>query len=124
MPTRTLGKASSPAEIAGFAILDDRGRVALSKAARQALNLHAGSALAYAVVDGTILLFPQDQHLAETATRAASILERAGLTIDDLLTELPAVREEVLRDSYGDAFVDEVERRHAESRGPSGARLR
>ncbi|MGI8550128.1 MAG: hypothetical protein ACR2PL_04905, partial [Dehalococcoidia bacterium] len=54
---------------------------------------------------------------AETSARAASILERAGVTVDDLLAELPAVREEVLRDSYGDAFVDELERRHAESRG-------
>lgn len=124
MTSRALEDPSETTDIAGFAILDDRGRVALSKAARQALNLHAGSALAYAVVDGTILLIPQDRHLAETAAHAASILERAGLTVDELLAELPAVWDEVLRDSYGDAFVDEWERRHAASRSSSGDQSR
>jgi bifunctional DNA-binding transcriptional regulator/antitoxin component of YhaV-PrlF toxin-antitoxin module len=106
--------------LAGFATVDDRGRVALSKAARQALNLRAGSSLAYVVVDGTIVFIPQDEHLARLSEHAAQILENAGLTVEDLLAELPAVREEILREDYGDAFVDELARRHAAVRGAPG----
>ena len=106
--------------LAGFATVDDRGRVALSKAARQALNLRAGSSLAYVVVDGTIVLIPQDEHLARVSEQAAQMLENAGLTVEDLLAELPAVREEILREDYGDEFVDELARRHAAVRGAPG----
>jgi AbrB family looped-hinge helix DNA binding protein len=106
--------------LAGFATVDDRGRVALSKAARHALNLRAGSSLAYVVVDGTIVLIPQDEHLARLSEHAAQILENAGLTVEDLLAELPAVREEILREDYGDEFVDELTRRHAAVRGTPG----
>src|SRR5947209_13422935 len=77
--------------LAGFATLDDRGRVALSKATRHALNLRTGSSLAYVVLDGTIILIPQDEHLARLSAQAARLLENAGLTVDDLLADLPAV---------------------------------
>jgi hypothetical protein len=48
------------------------------------------------------------------------MLENAGLTVEDLLAELPAVREEILREDYGDEFVDELARRHAAVRGAPG----
>lgn len=103
--------------IMGFATVDDRGRIALSKATRQALGLRAGSSLAYIVSNGTIMLLPQDEHLVQLSEHAAQILERAGLTVDDLLDELPAAREEIMREEYGDAFMDALEREHAMLRG-------
>jgi predicted DNA-binding protein len=106
------------------ALIEEALRRFVEVAQWQLADTEAGVREADAVVDSTILLFPQDQHLAETSTRAASILERAGITVDDLLADLPAVREEVLRDSYGDTFVDALERRHAKSRSSSGARPR
>ena len=106
--------------LAGFATLDDRGRVALSKAARHALKLRTGSSVAYIVVDGAIVLIPQDEHLARLSEHAAQLLENAGLTVEDLLAELPAVREEILREDYGDEFVDELARRQAAVRGMPG----
>src|SRR5439155_23469166 len=87
--------------VAGFTTLDDRGRVVLSQATRRALNLHAGSSLAYVVVDGAIMLFPQDEHLARLTEHAAQILGEAGLTVNDLLDALPEARSKVMREAYG-----------------------
>src|SRR5690242_16951676 len=100
-------------DVAGFATLDDRGRIALSKAARQALRLRAGSAVAYAVVDGAMIIVPQDEHLARLAEHASQVLQEAGVTVDDLLADLPSVREEILREEYGDEFVAALARAHA-----------
>ena len=52
--------------------------------------------------------------------KARLALEQAGLTVQDVLDELPAAGNEAMRRHYGDAFVDELERLHAELRGPSG----
>ncbi len=99
--------------LVGFSTIDDRGRVALTKATRRALHLRTGSSLAYVVLDGAIMLVPQDTYLTEIAERAARVLHNAGLSVDDLLTELPTVREEILRKEYGDRFVDALASAHA-----------
>jgi hypothetical protein len=51
-------------------------------------------------------------------SQAAQVLEEAGITVQDLLDELPAAGEEVMRQIYGDALVDDLLREHgaAESR--------
>lgn len=106
----------------GFATLDDRGRIALPKAARKALDLHSGSSLAYVVVDGAVMLIPQDDHLVRLSKHAAQVLEDAGLTVEDLLEELPAIRGGIMRAEYGDEFVDALEREHAALRDTSVSR--
>ncbi len=103
--------------VTGFATLDDCGRLALSKAARQALDLRSGSPVAYVVVDGAIMLIPQDEHLARLSEHAARVLADAGLSVQDLIDELPAAREQIMREEYGDEFVDALEREHAALRG-------
>ena len=44
--------------------------------------------------------------------QAARALEEAGLTVQDLLDELPAAGEAVMRQIYGDALVDDLLREH------------
>lgn len=113
MAAQAARESGDNSNLVGFATVDDRGRIALSKDARQALSLHAGSSLAYVVVDGAIMLFPQDERLAQLFEHTARVLEGAGLTAEALLEELPAVRDEMMREDYGDEFVDELARRHA-----------
>ena len=60
-----------------------------------------------------------DPVLVGLMNRAARSLQEAGLTTADLLAELPAAREELLREDLGDAGVDAILRRHE---GPSGGR--
>lgn len=44
--------------------------------------------------------------------QAVKVLEEAGMTAQDLLDELPAAGEEVMRRIYGDALVDDLLREH------------
>src|SRR5579875_1631474 len=92
------------AGVVGFGVLDDKGRISLSKTVRQALGVQPGSSLAYILVDHTLMLIPQDKHLAELMDRAAQAMERAGLTSEDLLNDLPAVRDQVVTEMYGKEF--------------------
>lgn len=45
--------------IGGFATVDDKGRISLSKPVRAALGVEAGSSMAYIVLDGALLLTPR-----------------------------------------------------------------
>ncbi|MFN8513535.1 MAG: AbrB/MazE/SpoVT family DNA-binding domain-containing protein [Thermomicrobiales bacterium] len=101
-------------EQGGFLTVDEKGRISLPKAARQALAIQPGSALAYTVIDGMLVLISQDKQLALLMERGARALADAGLTARDLIAELPAVGDQIMRKRYGDAFVDELARRHAE----------
>lgn len=97
----------------GFAVLDDKGRLPLPQEVRDALGLHAGSAVACILLDGMILLLPQDREMVELMEQAPRRLAEAGLTVQDLLDNLPKVREEVMIEAYGEEFVRDLERRHA-----------
>jgi bifunctional DNA-binding transcriptional regulator/antitoxin component of YhaV-PrlF toxin-antitoxin module len=100
----------------GFAVVDDKGRLALPKPVRSALGLDAGASVAWIALGGTVLLVPQDQHLSDLSSRARAALAAAGLSIEDVLAELPAARAEVVEETYGPEFVREVAQAHADAR--------
>ena len=52
--------------------------------------------------------------------RSATAVAAAGLTTDDLLADLPPIRAEVARATYGEAFMDELAREHAARRRAAG----
>ena len=103
----------------GFLSVDDKGRVSLPKAVREALDIQPGSSLAYAVIDGMLVLFSQDKHLAVLMERGTRALAGAGLTAQDLIAELPAIGDKLMRERYGNDFVDEIARLHNELRASS-----
>ncbi len=104
---------------AGFGTVDDKGRITLSRAVRGELGIKPGSSLAYIVLDGMLLLVPQDEHLAELMEQGSQALANAGLTVRDLLDELPAARAEIVSEAYGADFLHESERLHAASQSDS-----
>src|SRR5438093_9102365 len=117
MATHTdVEKAREPG-VVGFGVLDNKGRISLPKPVREALGIGPGSPLAYVLVDNTLLLIPQDEHLAVLMDRAARALERAGITTESLLDELPAVRDEIVKEIYGAEFMEALARRHAALQG-------
>jgi bifunctional DNA-binding transcriptional regulator/antitoxin component of YhaV-PrlF toxin-antitoxin module len=97
----------------GFAVVDDKGRLSLPRPVRRALGLDADASVAWIAVGGAVLLVPQDQHLSNLAARAQAALAAAGLSVDDVLAELPAARAEVVEETYGPDLVREIERAHA-----------
>ena len=58
------GLQSSPSALQ-FGIIDQKGRVAIPKEARNALGVKPGSHVAYVVLDGALMIVPEDEHLAE-----------------------------------------------------------
>ncbi len=54
----------------------------------------------------------EDRELALAMARAAQALEEAGISAQDLLDDLPAAGEEVMRRIYGDALVDDLLREY------------
>lgn len=117
---RPSGPVAEP-ETAGFAVLDDKGRISLPKPLRGALGLHAGSAIAYIRLSDMILLIPQDEQLAALMDHASAALEAAGITAEHFLANLPAARDEVVSETYGDAFMRELERRYGPTRDAEAA---
>jgi antitoxin PrlF len=99
----------------GFAVVDDKGRLSLPKPVRSALGLDAGASVAWIALSGAVLLVPQDQHLSDLAARAQAALAAAGLSVDDVLAELPAARAEIVEETYGPEFIEEIARAHADA---------
>ncbi len=56
---------------------------------------------------------PPDDPVGMAMDRAAHVLAQAGLTVGDLLDELPQIRDRVAREAYGDTFMDELGREYA-----------
>ena len=100
----------------GFAVVDDKGRLSLPKPVRTALGLDSGASVAWIALGGAVLLVPQDEHLSDLAARAQAALAAAGLSVDDVLAELPTARAEVVEETYGPDLVREIERAHADAR--------
>ena len=62
--------------------------------------------------------WPDGDHELETVmAQAVQVLEEAGMTVQDLLDELPAAGEEVMRQIYGDALVDDLLQEHGAVEG-------
>jgi AbrB family looped-hinge helix DNA binding protein len=105
----------------GFSTIDEKGRIALPKSVRSALGIHAGSSLAYIVLDDAVLFIPQDAHLAELQQRAIQALAEAGLTVEDLLNQLPQARDAVMREAYTPEFLAKLRQMRIEHPSIAGA---
>ena len=102
---RNSSGTTDSAATAGFSTIDDKGRIVLPKSVRSALGVHAGSSLAYIVLDDAVLFIPQDAHLAQIQQQAIQALTEAGMTADDLLDQLPEARDAVVREAYRPEFL-------------------
>src|SRR5579864_9094278 len=105
-----MSKSSAAETTVGYTQMDDKGRLLLSKPIRQAMGLNAGSTVAYVKLGDALMVIPQDAHLAQLMDAAAKVFEGAGISVDDLLDELPRARAEVVTEHYGSEFLDALER--------------
>jgi bifunctional DNA-binding transcriptional regulator/antitoxin component of YhaV-PrlF toxin-antitoxin module len=100
----------------GFGVVDEKGRLSLTKTVRHNLGIEPGSRVAYVLMDGAVLIVPEDKHLEALMQKADVALTAARLTTQDLLDELPAARDAVVLEVYGADFVRNIEQRHATQR--------
>ncbi len=54
------------------------------------------------------MIIPPDEYLARLMAEAADALDRAGITVEDLLAGLDEARNEVVAEHYGAAFMAEL----------------
>jgi hypothetical protein len=80
----------------------------IAKPICEAFGLRAGSTVAWVKVGNTLMIIPQDQHLARIMEEATDALERAGLTADDLLVGLDETRAEIVTEHYGEGYFDRL----------------
>jgi bifunctional DNA-binding transcriptional regulator/antitoxin component of YhaV-PrlF toxin-antitoxin module len=93
----------------GFGTIDDKGRISLARPVREALGVEPGSPVAYVVLEGAVLIIPQDEELIRLMQQGQRALEAVGLTAQDLVDALPEARAELFVEHYGAAFLQEVE---------------
>jgi bifunctional DNA-binding transcriptional regulator/antitoxin component of YhaV-PrlF toxin-antitoxin module len=120
MTTSTMIESALDGNAVGFAVVDEKCRISVPREVRQTLDIGPGSRLAYATIDGMFVLISQDKHLALLVRQATKALANAGLTAQDIIEELPAVREEMMREAYGEEVVAELARLHAALRAEEG----
>src|SRR6185312_3075509 len=93
------------APVAGYTQLDEKGRLTLGKPLRTALDLKAGSTLAWLKMGDAIMLIPVDAHLSELMSDAARAFANAHLSLDQLDEELAIIRDEAVTEHYGSDFL-------------------
>jgi bifunctional DNA-binding transcriptional regulator/antitoxin component of YhaV-PrlF toxin-antitoxin module len=94
----------------GFSTVDNKGRIALTKAARQKMGIQPGSSVAYITLDHALLLMPQDDYLSSLLRHATEALSSSGLGVQDLVDALPQARDETLAEAYSAEFLLEMKR--------------
>jgi bifunctional DNA-binding transcriptional regulator/antitoxin component of YhaV-PrlF toxin-antitoxin module len=104
----------------GYTRVDERGRVSLGKPVREALGLRTGTTMAYVKVGEAVLLVPQDEHLARVMEAALRAFENAHLSVDEMLAELPDVRDEIVTAHYGTDFLESLEKVSQRKPGDTG----
>ncbi|HEX5418337.1 MAG TPA: AbrB/MazE/SpoVT family DNA-binding domain-containing protein [Chloroflexota bacterium] len=111
MALRKHDEATDVEVTGGFGTVDEKGRISLPKPIRDALGIQPGSAVALILINGAVMIFPQDEQLVRLMEEARLSLEASGLTVQDLLDDLPRVRDELMNETYGPEFMAELQRK-------------
>lgn len=81
--------------------VSEEGTVKLPARLRRKYGLQAGSKLSVLDFDRFLLLSPGASRVTELAKQIEEQRKSAGLTVKDLLKELPRIRREVYEETYG-----------------------
>lgn len=79
-----------------------RGQITIPSQARQALALEDGDTLTLVQVGDTLILTQVAPRVPELADRIADMMDETGLSLADLLADLPRIRAEIYQETYGE----------------------
>ncbi len=77
-----------------------RGQFTIPQKIREFLNIEEGDSLDVLIVGGAILLTPKTIRTQELAEKIADMLDAEGVSLADLLQDLPQIRAEIYRERY------------------------
>lgn len=78
-----------------------RGQVTIPQKLRAALLIEEGDMLTLTQVGDAIVLTSKPLRSGEIADRFSYLMNEEGVTLNDLLEDLPAIREEIFNERYG-----------------------
>ena len=88
-------------DLKAYAIqIRQRGQMTIPRRLRESLAIEAGDTLTVFQVGDALLLTPRPLQTPQLIERLADMLDESGLTLADLLADLPRIREEIYRERY------------------------
>ncbi len=75
-----------------------RGQVTIPRKLRDTLSIEDGDMLTFMQVGKGVFLMPKPPRVYELAKEISEIMEQEGVTLADLLEDLPKIREEILQE--------------------------
>lgn len=81
-------------------LVRQRGQLTIPRNLRESLSIEDGDTLELVPVGDTLVIAPRPLQAPALADRLAGLMEEAGLSLADLLDELPRIREELYRERY------------------------
>lgn len=81
-------------------LVRQRGQLTIPRKLRESLSIEDGDTLELLPIGDTLVIAPRPLQVPALADRLASMVEAAGLSLADLLDELPRIREESYRERY------------------------
>jgi AbrB family looped-hinge helix DNA binding protein len=78
-----------------------RGQLTIPQTVRQAMSISDGDALTLTQVGDAILLSPTELRGPDLGDRFAALMQQEGVSLADLLEDLPQIREAVYTERYG-----------------------
>lgn len=82
-----------------------RGQLTIPQKIRESLAIEDGDTLNVVMVGEAILLTPKVTRTQGLAERIADLLDEEGISLADLLKDLPRIRTEIYQERYGDLEV-------------------
>lgn len=77
-----------------------RGQLTLPSKLRELMNIDDGDVLTLVSVGETLVLIPKPLRTPQLTEQLASLMEDAGVTLADMLADLPRIREELSAERY------------------------
>lgn len=80
-----------------------RGQMTIPRKLRDALSLEDGDTVTLFQIGDAVVLTPKPSRTYELADKIADLMENEGVTLADLLADLPKIREEIYKEQQADS---------------------
>jgi bifunctional DNA-binding transcriptional regulator/antitoxin component of YhaV-PrlF toxin-antitoxin module len=77
-----------------------KGQITLSASARKRLGIEQGTTLIEVIVGNCLVLLPQNTIMHQLRTEAAEAIQRAGVTLEDIIAESDRLRKKRFSERY------------------------
>ena len=81
--------------------LRQRGQITIPQKLRESLAIDDGDVLTLLQIGDSILLTPRSMRTFELADKISDLMDEEGVTLADLLNDLPQIRAEIHQEKYG-----------------------